>query len=397
MAMIYLHLDDESLLSEDHINIIKSVINTYRDDPNVLGYLVLDEPFDKLPYFTCIETLSKAYKLIRDIDKTHPVMLNDNRDSSFTDSAKFCDILLTDPYPAKKDDKVGYVLQQTDKLRQAAKVQQKTFYPILQAFRYYDMLPDSALLWDMVRASIHMGATGIGYYRYSDADGESPLSQTALWPSIQEISKELPILYESNISLGEGVKCGNAMLYSIPSLSAAKLYEVSFIYENKDSTADIICGLGTAEEIETAVLNQYVIPTSGKINLYFYGVDHGADTALIVGDTGGTGKITALTLHEVRPQLFKEHQGTDYMVNYSGIYKPTLLIFGTYAEGIRELLSLEILKKEAVATPIAVHGGKTVYSYVPATGSLSLPIPAALGTLQSMVWEMSLSPCISKK
>ncbi|MDD6307864.1 MAG: S-layer homology domain-containing protein [Clostridia bacterium] len=201
MAMVALYRNGGGPIFEDNIDSTRRILEKYKNDPNILCWMVQDEPFGKLPYFDCIEMLKDSYKFIRDIDPNHPVYINDNQDITFNWSSKFCDILATDPYPTSSRSKTTYVTSQMQKARESVQ-SEKPVWAILQAYRG-GFLPSSEEIRSMAYQALFVGARAIGYYTWGEADqnenGENiRLNQVEMWDGIKSLAQvELPVVYEA--------------------------------------------------------------------------------------------------------------------------------------------------------------------------------------------------------
>ena len=56
-----------------HYDFIKSIVSKYKDHPAIAGWIVSDEPHD---YWGGIEFTQQGYKLLKELDKDHPIWIN---------------------------------------------------------------------------------------------------------------------------------------------------------------------------------------------------------------------------------------------------------------------------------------------------------------------------------
>ncbi|MBR2471400.1 MAG: S-layer homology domain-containing protein [Clostridia bacterium] len=86
----------------ENIELLKETVTTFKDHPGVLGYLVLDEPYNYEPKVGAEEVtrqLKEAYKIIREIDKDNLIMHTANKPEHWANSIDYSDIIISDRYP----------------------------------------------------------------------------------------------------------------------------------------------------------------------------------------------------------------------------------------------------------------------------------------------------------
>lgn len=170
-------------------------ITRLRKHPALYGWMVMDEPFANFPHHEAEEGLRDAYYFIRNLDPDHPVYVLDNQKITFATTAKYADILATDPYTAAKHDRANYVYDQMAAAKEAAG--DKPTYAILQAFRYSGVFPTGAELRSAVYQAFLADAAAVGYYAINDADGALELYDTPLWESMCAfVQPDFKVLYE---------------------------------------------------------------------------------------------------------------------------------------------------------------------------------------------------------
>lgn len=195
MVLAALYSGLEMPTSPAKYDISFEAITRLQNHPALYGWMVMDEPFGNFPHHEAEEGLREAYKFIRDLDPKHPVYVLDNQKVTFATTAKYADILATDPYTAAKHDRANYVYDQMAAAKEAAG--DKPTYAILQAFRYSGVFPTGAELRSAVYQAFMADAAAVGYYAVNDADGSLELYDTPLWKDMCSFKKpDFRILYE---------------------------------------------------------------------------------------------------------------------------------------------------------------------------------------------------------
>lgn len=151
----------------DNIEHTIEVVNTFKDHPAVLGYMVMDEPFLNDP--TCYEHLRNSYKLFRDLDPEKPVYMVECQREWLYKSVTTCDIAAIDPYPGKKP----YQTHVADFTRAAERVNthNKPIMHILQCHVWEGWQPEPQNMRHMAYQAFFAGASAVGYYPLSDKGG----------------------------------------------------------------------------------------------------------------------------------------------------------------------------------------------------------------------------------
>ncbi|MBE7063468.1 MAG: hypothetical protein E7390_06760 [Ruminococcaceae bacterium] len=191
MGLVALYSGGNMPCHPDNYETTVDVLSRFKNHPAVFGWMIMDEPFGNYPYHEAVDGLRESYKLIRSIDKEHPVYTLDNQDTTFSESIKYVDILATDPYPGSTHSAAGHVQERIRAAVEAADGQ-KPVYSILQAFEYFDFWPSDDQMRSMVYQSFMAGAKAVGYFRIGAArtvGGETlPLYRTELWETLHTLS-----------------------------------------------------------------------------------------------------------------------------------------------------------------------------------------------------------------
>ena len=167
---------------------MKEFISKYKEHPTVLVWQPMDEPGPGL-----IPDLLKTYNFVKSIDLSHPIIVNLGWSGMMCpDKYKDgCDILMTDPYPIRKDSaNLLMVADYTDRIVKAVD-NEKPVWIWLQA---YEWSGDSSLLPTPLQercmsylAIIH-GAKGLFYFSYRQMMRKE---KPALWNSLKSLTAEL--------------------------------------------------------------------------------------------------------------------------------------------------------------------------------------------------------------
>ncbi len=234
MVLVKLYFDMLPPSHPDNQEMARDVIEKYKNHPNVMGWMVMDEPFIWFEYSETVQLLRDSYAFIKSIDPEHPVYILDNYAGTFPETAKYCDMLATDPYPTIKFDPATYIAEQTVKQRNAARGE-IPYYSIVQA---YDYGPNWFPNADNYRSSLYQalfeGAQGTGFFAYADsqklADGTVlPLYETTLWPCLIEY-------YQVDMDMAHKVFIGD----EIPTLNDVRTDEYWYRLWEKDGKLYLI-------------------------------------------------------------------------------------------------------------------------------------------------------------
>ncbi len=170
MALITLYPDMKCAGADENIEYTIKMVNYAKDHPATLGYIVMDEVFLHRP--DAETELEHSYRLIRSLDKKHPISVLEAMDSFYEKAGKYVDLLLTDPYSKAH---VKHASEGTENAR-AALNYEKPVYSLLET--YYATGGSSPGYptpndgrnnnWQALIA----GAQAVGYYSISDSDAD---------------------------------------------------------------------------------------------------------------------------------------------------------------------------------------------------------------------------------
>ncbi|MBE7062362.1 MAG: hypothetical protein E7390_01040 [Ruminococcaceae bacterium] len=182
----------------NNIENAKLIVETFKDDPVVFAWGIADEIFTHMP--DPYDSLRDSYVAIRTIDDNHPVLINEATDRYQRDAALYADILSVDPYPANHDDPTYFPSLRVNLAREAVDYD-KPIICILQGIDYMNYWPTGDDTRSMIYQAFFAGATGVGFYQFTEAkkvDGKSvPLTESDIWPYIDAFGRnEKDIMFE---------------------------------------------------------------------------------------------------------------------------------------------------------------------------------------------------------
>ena len=155
----------------DQIDMVKRMAETYKDHPALLGYKLIDEPYQK---GISDEEMIAGYKAIRDIDPYHPIYIDDSPAGSYSWLFKFCDIFECDYYAGSPSNMSNVM----DQVQEASKGR-KPFSVLLQFFQQVGYFPSLDHLRHMTYQSLFSGAYGFSYHTFG-VDGTDGVTAIGL-------------------------------------------------------------------------------------------------------------------------------------------------------------------------------------------------------------------------
>ncbi|MBE7025606.1 MAG: hypothetical protein E7408_06085 [Ruminococcaceae bacterium] len=200
-----------NMLNAAHPDIIgntKKLVEQYKDDPRIFGWLVQDEPLGAGITEEATDLLELAYKTIRDIDPNHPIVIADYSSYVFKESVKYCDVFIPNSYSMDYSGVRAYV-EESVKYANGRPV-----YPNVGAYARGSgtaaELPSGVLLQHFIYQAFMGGAKGVSMYSFSDVvrnPSKVPIYNTVLWePLCTVLNNELPTFYDLFIHAGEAEK-----------------------------------------------------------------------------------------------------------------------------------------------------------------------------------------------
>ncbi|GGD82676.1 carbohydrate binding domain-containing protein [Paenibacillus nasutitermitis] len=165
-------------------------VTRFKDHPAVLAWMIMDEP---ILNGKTKEELINANRIIRSIDKKHPIyMVEAPITWAYDITAKLTDIFATDYYPLPNLP-ISLVGEHTVLGKEAAG-DDKPVWTVLQAMYNYNhpYLPTINEVRNMAYQSIVNGGQGLAYYSLNEF--EFKLRESALWPGLVQFSEELALI-----------------------------------------------------------------------------------------------------------------------------------------------------------------------------------------------------------
>ena len=176
---------------------MKTIVNAIKDHPALFGYLIQDEPFahaDKLEMASWLET---SYLEIHKIDKNHPIMSVECFHTFLTETIKYVDFLIIDPYPGAHSP---YLTHVGDFGGAASKIAEKHGKPVLnllQTFTFNYSGPKVGEVRHMAYQSYLSGQQYVGWYPWQkEGQVDTVDVDESIWypEMVQFAQKERPIL-----------------------------------------------------------------------------------------------------------------------------------------------------------------------------------------------------------
>jgi len=206
-AVFCLYYDMKNAAHPDIIANTKKLVEQYKDDPRIFGWLVQDEPLGAGITEEAKSLLELAYKTIRDIDPNHPVVIADYSSYVFKESVKYCDVFIPNSYGLD----LGSVREYA---RESVKYAGgRPIYPNIGAYSrngYTDGLPNGERLQHFVFQALLGGAKGVSVFSFSDVvtkPSKVPIYNTSLWdPLCEVLTKDFPVCYDLYVHGGETEK-----------------------------------------------------------------------------------------------------------------------------------------------------------------------------------------------
>lgn len=182
----------------DNIENTKQIVEMYKDDPRIFGWIVQDEPLGSGITDEKKKWLEISYKTIREIDPNHPIILTDYSSDVFHETVKYCDVFLPNAYSASYFRVRKYV-EEAVKYAQGRPVYPNIGIHARGTGTEAELRTSDEIQHYMYQAFLG-GGRGISMYAFSDAvqkPADKPIYQTALWPTLCDaINNEFPILFD---------------------------------------------------------------------------------------------------------------------------------------------------------------------------------------------------------
>lgn len=174
----------------DNVKGLADTIRKYKDHPALFAYAVMDEPYGN--YSEPDKWLEDSYTIIRTIDPYHPVYIcEDPHKEHIDESAKYCDVLCSDPYPRELYNPAAYIGEIMKIANQAVDYKKPT-YALLQAFEWGGYFPKGNELRNGLYQAFMEDVKGVGFYCFEssykppEADAKLNIQDTELWSPMKE-------------------------------------------------------------------------------------------------------------------------------------------------------------------------------------------------------------------
>lgn len=197
-GLFSLYLGMKAACHPDNIENTKKIVEMYKDDPRIFGWLVQDEPLGGGITEEKKEWLEISYKTIRDIDPNHPIILTDYSSYVFKETVKYCDVFIPNSYGMSYSGVRNYV-EESVKYAQGRPV-----YPNVGAHARGTgteaEMPTGDQLQHFMYQAFMGGAKGVSMYSFSDVytkPQKTQIYKTHLWEPLCDIGQtELPVLFD---------------------------------------------------------------------------------------------------------------------------------------------------------------------------------------------------------
>lgn len=167
MGFLALYPDMKPAGSYENIDTTIAIVSDPRvqNHPALFGYGVMDEVF--LSCSNPAQDMENSYRLIRKLDKKHPILAMEAIASYYGETAKYADILCIDPYSAAAG---GHVYSMTAAAKKAVQYE-KPVYTLLEAYyNTHGVFPTPENLRNNIWQTLMGGADSVGFYSISDSD-----------------------------------------------------------------------------------------------------------------------------------------------------------------------------------------------------------------------------------
>jgi len=195
-AIVYLFNNMAPAGHPDNIDWARERLEAYSDHPALLAWKIMDEP--RLNWPQPDEWLLRSYTLVKEYDNVHPVLLLEASPfkAYIEESARYCDVYATDPYPGSSGDPQGKaatfvyeMMEHTVGVLDARRGALATLQTCVWGAE--DYFPTSDVFRSGVYQALWSGARGLEYYTYCvNQDLKAPwIHETKLWDGITEFNR----------------------------------------------------------------------------------------------------------------------------------------------------------------------------------------------------------------
>ena len=190
-AIVYLFNNMAPAGHPDNIEWSRERLEKYSNHPALLAWKIMDEP--RLNWPEPYDWLIRSYTLIKEYDNTHPVFLLEASPFKdyITESARYCDVYATDPYPGSSGDPLNlassFVYDMMDHTVGAVDAR-KMVVATLQTCIWGkgDYFPKSYEFRNGVYQALWAGARGLEFYTYCiNQNLKAPwIHETEIWDGV---------------------------------------------------------------------------------------------------------------------------------------------------------------------------------------------------------------------
>ncbi len=174
-----------------------NIMSNIADHPAVFCWMTMDEPYLHNKYAG--DDLRKSYKLLRSLNDYTPVYICECTTAYMAESAKYCDILAPDPYPANRNSYGTFVSVLVNKASVAAAKQNKLVMGILQCCTVEGGTPTALQVHSMILQSYLSGGKAHGWYAWEPdyTDIDESLHKSPYWDALMKFHRlEEQLVYD---------------------------------------------------------------------------------------------------------------------------------------------------------------------------------------------------------
>lgn len=178
---VFLHLCNPLRGKEDYAA-ISWLVSRFKTHPALAGWYLADEPSGTA---TTVATLAEAVRVIRLIDREHPVIGLDNNPMLFAAYAPLFDVFGGDPYPVPHNP-LGVVTEWVELSRRPLAQGQSLFVCLqAQGQPFFPRGPNRDELWNMAYQSVAAGVKGMSWWAYGTA------AASPEWPEYPKLTRAM--------------------------------------------------------------------------------------------------------------------------------------------------------------------------------------------------------------
>lgn len=165
-----------------------AAVEKIQNHPALFGYMVMDEPGNE---DTMIAELKSTYKLIRSLDRVHPVYLCECMPYAYEDIVKCADILCVDPYPTTSGNLITYVSDRVNIAKAVVLGRQKTLTAVFRAFYSSSLYQTANEMRHMAYQALLCGVDGIGWFNIGAFENQGSIwDRTTIWDGVSYFAAE---------------------------------------------------------------------------------------------------------------------------------------------------------------------------------------------------------------